>query len=115
MMDMHRLRRRVLENSAVTELTVASMPPMPIPVRMRQADSDSGLYAVVAPAMPAVISARHSKVAGRRPKRSALPPSNRLPMPMPISSIDNTTPSATRLTFHSAAITGAAKLMDSRS
>ena len=71
--------------------------------------------AMVAAIMPDNIRIRQLKVAALRPSLSATAPRARAPIPMPISSIDSTTPSDALLIPHSAAIPGAAKLMDNKS
>ncbi len=93
----------------------ASIPPMPSPVTTRQMDKDMMLVAVVAPTMPAAITARQPRIVGRRPILSATPPTNTDPIAMPMSSIESTTPSAPRSMPHSFAMPGDAKLMDSTS
>jgi hypothetical protein len=113
--DIARLRPLLLQISAVTALIAASMPPMPSPVSRRQRPSVVGLLAVVARPMPTAITTRQPSTVGRRPNRSAAPPSTIEPKPMPISSIDSTTPSASRPMPHSLAMPGAAKALDSTS
>ena len=65
--------------------------------------------------MPAAMMTRQERMVGRRPIRSAMAPRMRAPMPMPISSIDRTRPSAARSMPQSRAMPGAAKLIDSTS
>ena len=62
--------------------------------------------------MPMAMMTRQPSMVGRRPIRSATPPSRIEPNAMPISSIDSTMPSAARLMPHSAAMPGEAKLID---
>jgi hypothetical protein len=112
MIETLRCRRRALENSAATALIAASMPPMPRPVRIRHALSAYSPVTVVAMNMPTAISTRQPRIVGRRPKRSARPPSRTEPMAMPTSSIDSTKPSAARSIPHSAAMPGDAKLIE---
>ena len=88
------------------------MPPMPNPVRTRQMDRLAMDVTVVAPSMPPAITTRHPSTVGLRPMRSATLPSTTEPMAMPMSSIDNTKPSAARSMPHSVAIPGEAKLID---
>ncbi len=130
-----RSRRRVFENSATTALIAASMPPMPRPVTIRHTDrsarrastctpnsANSGVTRpprypvdVVTMTMPVAITTRQPSTVGRRPILSARLPRKIEPSAMPISSIDSTKPSAARLIFHSAAMPGDAKLIDSTS
>ncbi len=71
--------------------------------------------AVDARNMPQVITTRQVRIVGRRPNRSAAPPSSTEPSAMPTSSAERMTPSAARSTPHSAAIPGDAKLIASTS
>ncbi len=115
MSDTLRCRRRLFENSIETALIAASIPPMPSPVTMRHVDRPASPLAVVAITMPVAMTARHPRIAGRRPIRSATPPSTAEPTAMPMSSIDSTMPSAPRSMPHSVAMPGEAKLMESTS
>ena len=81
----------------------------------RQIDSGTRPVVVVAMNMPPAMTARQPSIVGRRPTRSASPPSSTEPRAMPISSIDSTMPSAARSMPHSAMIPGEAKLIDSTS
>ena len=65
--------------------------------------------------MPVAMTTRHPRIAGRRPMRSATPPSTADPTAMPMSSIDSTMPSAARSMPHSMAMPGDAKLIESTS
>ncbi len=115
MMMTHRLRCLRLAYSAAMALMAASMPPMPMPVPKRYRLSVVTPWAVDARYMPAAMITRHSRIVGRRPKRSAMGPMTIEPAAMPISSIDSTMPSRPRSMPHSAAMPGEAKLMDSTS
>src|SRR4051812_27438350 len=108
---MQRLRHFLLENSATTALVQESIPPIPKPVTRRQIDNCTGLPDVVAPSMPAIITVMHAKSVGRLPILSARPPRSTDPKPMPINSIESTTPSAAGATPHSLAIPELAKEM----
>ena len=115
MIAMAKARLRRFDSSAATALIAASMPPMPSPVTKRQIDRPCGLLAEVAMIMPAVMISRHASVVRRRPITSVIPPRISDPPIMPHSSIDRTTPSASRLTCHSAEMPGAAKALASTS
>ena len=65
--------------------------------------------------MPAAMTTRQNSMAGLRPSRSATPPISTEPKPMPISSAERTTPSASRGTPHSWVMPGAANALDSTS
>lgn len=90
---MARLREALLEVSAVTALVVASMPPIPKPVKSRKKSRDSAPVATVAAAyMPADMITRQISIVGLRPILSARPPSRMDPTPMPIRSAPSTHP-----------------------
>ncbi len=110
-----RLRVRALASSATMALVQASMPPMPRPVTSRITDRETTLNEKVAANIPVAMTTRQSRMVGRRPMRSARPPSSTDPTAMPISSIESTTPNAARSMPHSAAMPGEAKLIASTS
>ncbi len=78
----------------------------------RQIESWAGLAEVVAMNMPKAIVNRQPSNVGRRPIRSATPPSSTEPTAMPTSSMDRTKPNAWVVICHSAAIPLLANAMD---
>ena len=88
------------------------MPPMPMPVTNRNANSAGTVYECAAPNMPSAMATRHPRIIGRRPILSATPPSTTEPMAMPSNSVDSTQPRVALSTPQSLAIPGAAKLID---
>src|SRR5438128_2256105 len=95
--------------------TPASMPPMPTPVTARRAPSWTPLRASAEASMPPLISSRHNRMIGWRPKRSPHGARKSEPAAMPNRPALNRKPSSAPLNFHSAEMGAAVKAMTSTS
>ncbi|MNE16095.1 hypothetical protein D3C80_1090290 [compost metagenome] len=105
----------MLAYSLAITLLLARMPPMPSPVRPRSSASCSGLWLSAESSMPIPDSARHSRISGRRPKRSAHGAMNNDPAAIPNKPALSRSPTCAPFRFHSADTEAAVKAMTSTS
>ena len=109
------LRHLFDEYSAVMTPTLANMPPMPMPVIARRMPSCTAFCVAAEPSIPTLITSRHSRMMGCRPKRSAKGARKREPAAIPKRPALNSKPSWAPVSFHSAEMGAAVNAMTSTS
>ena len=94
-------RRLKLAYSSASMPAVLVMPPIPMPVTSRPAAIVPNPPDTAEIAIPALISSRQARIAGRRPHWSATGETDSAPTAMPTRFIDRSAPSAASLIAHS--------------